>query len=148
MNYIQSANNFQSTNTKNNNNQKQNAFKQDLRQNINDGMDRFIFGNPAINLPPMVKVNEEDIYNRGFSSISTESKNLYKNEANERLNYYSPLSCSSNLPINLIKNSPKNVDTNYISSPRDMMNNKLNQLTPLSCTTTLKNPSKDNKNIK
>lgn len=153
MSYIQSSNNFKehinNNNMQNNKKTEKDTFKQDLRQNINEGMDRFIFGNPSVNLPPMVKVNEDDIYNHGLGSISTEkSKNLYKTEANERLNHYSPLSCSSNIPINLINNSPKNIDSTFVYSPRDMMNNKLNRLTPLSCTTTLKNPSKDNKNIR
>ena len=130
-----------------------NMFKKDLRNNMNNRLDSFLFENPGEKLPALTDIQEDNNlnnYNFGLSyrPITQErSKNLYKQETNERLNDYSPLSRSTYFPTSDLSNNTNNFSNHNKKSPRDIMNERLSNITPLSSFISLKNPSKDNKNI-
>lgn len=126
-------------------------FKQDLRQNMNNKMDNFIFDNPGSHLPPLVNINEEHRlgdFNFGLDYkpiVQERSKLAYKEETNSRLTEYSPLSRSIYMPGKPTELSHLS-NKSLTNSPRDIMNERLSQIPSLSCNVTLKKPNQDNKN--
>ena len=141
-------------NSQNNNYQTYNTKEEDLRENMNNRMDNFIFDNPGNKLPSLVEIHENNLQsndNIGFNykpKVQVKSKNIYKNDANSRLENYSPLARSSHFPVK------KNIDvqTNFYQRPvnkiskKDMMNDRLSNLPTLSKTITMGN-NKSDKNI-
>jgi hypothetical protein len=138
-----------------------NKTTEDLRENMNNRMDNFIFDNPGNKLPSLVEIHENNLQrqeNIGFNYkpvVQNKSKSLYKNEANSRLENYSPLARSSHFSVN------KNIDiqSNFYQKPvnrlskKDQMNDRLNSLPTLSKTITMgnkggqSNVSYDNRNM-
>ena len=151
-------NSYQTVNTNNNND---NKTTEDLRENMNNRMDNFIFDNPGNKLPSLVEIHENNLQrqeNIGFNYkplVQNKSKSLYKNEANSRLENYSPLARSSHFPVK------KNIDiqSNFYQKPvnklskKDQMNDRLTNLPTLSKTITMgnkggqSNASYDNRNL-
>lgn len=148
---------YQTVNTNNNDNK----TTEDLRENMNNRMDNFIFDNPGNKLPSLVEIHENNLQkqeNIGFNYkpiVQNRSKSLYKNEANSRLENYSPLARSSYFPVK------KNIDiqSNFYQKPvnklskKDQMNDRLTNLPTLSKTITMgnkggqSNASYDNRNM-
>jgi hypothetical protein len=127
-----------------------NMFPKDLRENINNKMDSRLFENVTDNKLPLISdiQDEHNMILNHKPHLEERSKNLYKQQTNDRLNSYSPLSRSAYLPtIN-----PDNVNDRQTQmkklSPRDVMNQRLTQFKPLSCNISLKKPNNDNKNIR
>ena len=138
-----------------------NKTTEDLRENMNNRMDNFIFDNPGNKLPSLVEIHENNLQkqeNIGFNYkpiVQNRSKSLYKNEANSRLENYSPLARSSYFPVK------KNIDiqSNFYQKPinklskKDQMNDRLTNLPTLSKTITMgnkggqSNASYDNRNM-
>jgi hypothetical protein len=138
---------------------------EDLRENMNNRMDNFIFDNPGNKLPSLVEIHQNNLeknQNIGYNYkpiVQERSKSLYKSQTNNRLENYSPLARSSHFPVkkhisvqhNLLQSS-----TNKISK-KDLMNDRLNNLPTLSKTITVGksnsgggnnvNVSYDNRNI-
>jgi hypothetical protein len=149
-------NSYQTFNTNNDN-----KTTEDLRENMNNRMDNFIFDNPGNKLPSLVEIHENNLQkqeNIGFNykpMVQNRSKSLYKNEANSRLENYSPLARSSYFPVK------KNIDiqSNFYQKPvnklskKDQMNDRLTNLPTLSKTITMgnkggqSNASYDNRNL-
>ena len=142
-------------------NNNDNKTTEDLRENMNNRMDNFIFDNPGNKLPSLVEIHENNLQkqeNIGFNYkpiVQNRSKSLYKNEANSRLENYSPLARSSYFPVK------KNIDiqSNFYQKPvnklskKDQMNDRLTNLPTLSKTITMgnkggqSNASYDNRNM-
>lgn len=142
-------------------NNNDNKTTEDLRENMNNRMDNFIFDNPGNKLPSLVEIHENNLQkqeNIGFNYkpiVQNRSKSLYKNEANSRLENYSPLARSSHFPVK------KNIDiqSNFYQKPvnklskKDQMNDRLTNLPTLSKTITMgnkggqSNASYDNRNL-
>ena len=154
---VNESNNFGSFNEKTNNQQ----TTEDLRENMNNRMDNFIFDNPGNKLPSLVEIHENNLMNQeniGFNYkpiVQNSSKSLYKTEANSRLENYSPLARSSHFPVK------KNIDvqSQFYQKPvnklskKDQMNDRLSNLPTLSKTITMgnksgqSNASYDNRNM-
>lgn len=132
-------------------------FQKDIRENINNKMDSRLFDNPILYNNNQVnnQVNNQlnnQVNNHTFETfinqtpkVQSRSKQLYKQEANERLNEYSPLSRSAYIPVNYSTNQTNKYKNTM--SPRDIMNQRINQMPLLSCNIPLKKPNSDNKNI-
>jgi hypothetical protein len=125
-----------------------NMFQKDLRENINSKMDIRIFENVTDNRLPLISdINDEHNMILNYKpQIQHRSKNLYKQQTNERLNSYSPLSRSAYIPT-INTDNINDTQTHKKLSPRDVMNQRLNNFEPLSCNISLKKPNHDNKNI-
>ena len=154
---VNESNNFGSFNENTNNQQ----TTEDLRENMNNRMDNFIFDNPGNKLPSLVEIHENNLMNQeniGFNYkpiVQNSSKSLYKTEANSRLENYSPLARSSHFPVK------KNIDvqSQFYQKPfnkfskKDQMNDRLSNLPTLSKTITMgnkngqSNASYDNRNM-
>ena len=134
---------------------------EDLRENMNNRMDNFIFDNPGNKLPSLVEIHENNLMkqeNIGFNYkpiVQNSSKSLYKNEANSRLENYSPLARSSYFPVkkNINIQSQFYQKANNKLSKKDQMNDRLSNIPSLSKTITMgnksdkSNASYDNRNM-
>lgn len=127
-----------------------NMFPKDLRENINNKMDDRVFENITDNKLPLISQIRDD-HNMILNykpHFEQRSKNLYKQQTNERLNSYSPLSRSAFLPtVNQDNANDRKAQMRKLS-PRDVMNQRLGQFEPLSCNVSLKKPNNDNKNVR
>lgn len=151
-NYInpQVNNNYNGLNSYQHSLNDNNMFPKDLRENINSKMDDRMFDNITDNRLPLISdiKDEHNMILNYKPQIQQRSKNLYKQQTNERLNSYSPLSRSAYIPT-VNPDSIYNRQTQMRKvSPRDIMNQRLNQFEPLSCNVSLKKPNTDNKNIR
>ncbi len=127
-----------------------NMFPKDLRENINNKMDTRIFESVSDNRLPLISQISDDhnIILNHKPHIEHRSKNLYKQQTNERLNEYSPLARSAFIPsLNSDSSGDRKAQMRKVS-PRDMMNQRLDNFKPLSCNISLKKPNNDNKNIR
>lgn len=79
--------------------------KMDYRQNMNNKIDNFIFSNPYESNPinPILLAAQNRGSNQRDSRmvIQDSSKDFYRQEANNRLSQYSPLSRAANIPIDI-----------------------------------------------
>ena len=95
--YSFNDNNQYSLGNNNNNNNQNNENREDLRENMNNRMDNFIFDNPGNKLPSLVEIHQNNLeknQNIGYNYkpvIQERSKSLYKSQTNNRLENYSPL---------------------------------------------------------
>ena len=89
---------------------------QDYRQNMNNKLDNMIFDTIAYQNPPLIKPSPEfgmSVY--GMDSrmqLQGKGKTIYKDQTNERLAQYSPLSRAANPPVTGYLG-----DSNFIQSP-------------------------------
>lgn len=118
---------------------------EDLRENMNDRMDNFIFDNPGNKLPSLVEIHQNNLeknQNIGYNYkpvVQERSKSLYKSQANSRLEHYSPLARSSHFPLKKhidVQSHLYEQTVNKISK-KDLMNDRLNNLPTLSKTITI-----------
>ena len=128
----------------------QEEFIKDLRENINNKMDNRAFDQPSPHQLPLISdiQDEHNMILNNKPLLQSRSKNLYKDQVNQRLNHYSPLSRSSYVPpIAQPQDGRKEFEHEIRDSPRDIMNQRLSQITPLCCNIPLKKSNVDNKNI-
>lgn len=127
-----------------------NMFPKDLRENINNKTVDRMFENVSDNRLPLISEiqDEHNMILNYKPHFEQRSKNLYKQQTNERLNDYSPLARSAFIPT--VNTNSANARQEHMQklSPRDVMNQRLNKFEPLSCNISLKKPNNDNKNIR
>jgi len=143
--------------------------KTDYRQNMNSKLDNMIFDNPgALPINPILQ-NNNSVQKDTRMVIQDSNKDYYRQSSNDRMSQYSPLSRSSNIPINMANMSVNDfysnmysgnsgIDKNLINeehnkiNSKEMLNNRINNFAPLAKTIQYKtnetnetNRSNDNK---
>ena len=123
--------------------EKKDNLKVDYRQNMNNKIDNFIFDNVGNQYPPLITVNPNHMYgidNR--VNIQEKSRALYKQEANQRMSQYSPLSRASNVPIDMVNVPTESQQQyrqqydNFLNNPntKELLSSRMNQFSPLART--------------
>lgn len=127
-----------------------NMFPKDLRENINNKTVDRLFENVSDNKLPLISEirDEHNMILNYKPHFEQRSKNLYKQQTNERLNDYSPLARSAYIPTMSANSANARQEQMRKLSPRDVMNQRLNNFEPLSCNISLKKPNNDNKNVR
>jgi hypothetical protein len=133
--------------------------KTDYRQNVNSRIDNFIFDNPIPIKPnPILQQYEQQYQQQNITGqsgngfyrdsrmvIQDSNKDFYRQEANNRMAEYSPLSRASNCPISMANLSvndfynattPSNNQWNE-EDARAVLNNRLSNYAPLAATINL-----------
>ena len=87
-----------------------NELKKDLRQNLNSQIGSFIFDNLSSYNPPMIPRVADPFGLDNRVVVQERSKNLYKNETNERLAQLNPIGRAMSFPVDYDNNRP----TNYL----------------------------------
>lgn len=121
--------------------------KMDLRQNMNSKLDSFIFNNPGNNFAPMIPIDHGVLFSNnaisGRINLQESSKDFYRNEANNRMMQYSPLSRAVYVPAaqdpygNSGMMQPDNGFRNQGPTTKETISARMSQYTPLSRTIVL-----------
>jgi hypothetical protein len=115
--------------------------KTDHRQNMNDKIDNIIFDNVGFQFPPLIQPSHDfgnSIY--GIDNrlqLQEKSRSLYKDQANERMSQYSPLSRAANIPISQFSQSHIQPNMSRDNNTKEIMSTRMNQYAPLSRTVSL-----------
>lgn len=102
----------------------------DYREKMNNKLDNFIFDNPnAIPLDnPIYKPQTNTNIRDSRMIIQGSNKDFYRQEANNRMAHYSPLSKASNAPITMANMSVNDFYSNqYIDTDKDILNSRLTE---------------------
>jgi hypothetical protein len=159
---LQNGNNVMHSTTRNNNLlsiQNDNCYnpieekKMDYRQSMNNKIDNFIFNNPCESnyVNPILlasrnnSINNNCIHRDSRMVIQDSNKDFYRQEANNRLSQYSPLSRASNIPIDIANLSVNDFYSNQSNQPnisqqlqyndqKALINSRMSQYAPLAKT--------------
>lgn len=115
------------------------SIDKDYRENINTKIDNFIFDNSGYNIPPLIKHDINNNFVDHRVQLQDSSRSLYRDQANERMSMYSPLSRSANVPISLFSS---NINQTQSNTTKEELNNRMSNYQPLSCTIPI-NSNKD-----
>jgi hypothetical protein len=116
-------------------------LKTDHRQNMNNKIDNIIFDNVGFQFPPLIQPSHDfgnSIY--GIDNrlqLQENSRSLYKDQANERMLQYSPLSRAANIPISQFSQQPNQPNASRDNNTKELLSNRMNQFAPLSRTVAL-----------
>lgn len=106
----------------------------DYRQNMNNKLDNFIFDSAGHNIPPLIKPNIGNTFIDHRVQLQDSSRSLYRDQANERMTMYSPLSRAANIPISLFGTNDTNLNQTNITTTKDILSERMSNYTPLSST--------------
>ena len=107
------------------------TFDKDYRENMNKKMDNFLFDSSGYNIPPLIKPDITNNFVDHRVQLQDSSRSLYRDQANERMSLYSPLSRSANVPISLFGSNQNQINSN---TTKEELSNRMSNYQPLSCT--------------
>jgi hypothetical protein len=134
----------------------------DYRQNMNNKLDGLIFDNP-ISVPPnpiLLQNQQQTEYKDKRMVIQDNAKNTYRQEANERMLQYSPLSRAAYVPTNIASMSVNDfyptINSNdiyqyqqgseYEPSSKEMLSSRMSEYAPLARTIQLNDNNSNQQN--
>lgn len=106
----------------------------DYRQNMNKKLDHFIFDSAGHNIQPLIQPNIGNNFIDHRVQLQDSSRSLYRDQANERMTMYSPLSRAANIPISLFGSQDYNINQTNITTTKDILSERMSNYTPLSST--------------
>jgi hypothetical protein len=106
----------------------------DYRQNMNNKLDHFIFDSAGHNIQPLIQPNICNNFIDHRVQLQDSSRSLYRDQANERMTMYSPLSRAANIPISLFGSQDSNINQTNITTTKDILSERMSNYTPLSST--------------
>ena len=95
-------------NANNGGNNANEGTKKDIRHSINSQIGSFIFDNVNNINPPMIPRSIDPFEINTRVNMQEKSKNLYKNESNERLSMLNPIGRAMSFPVNYDSSRPAN----------------------------------------
>ncbi len=106
----------------------------DYRQNMNSKLDHFIFDSAGHNIPPLIRPNVGNNFIDHRVQLQDSSRSLYRDQANERMTMYSPLSRAANIPISLFGSHDTTPNQTQINTTKELLGERMSNYTPLSST--------------
>lgn len=91
--------NFNSSNMPETKSISKNRDLKDIRQSINNQLENIIFSDVGVINPPMIQYNTDVLFSNNFGFGQERSKNLYKQDMNNRMLEHLPISKTINIPV-------------------------------------------------